>query len=462
LTDPAASPPLRAILDCLDWRAAPLGELVVTDGPDLLPTGFPMADIAAGTLAAVGLSAADLWRLRTGRGQTVTVDRAAAGIGMASAEYLRVDGEIRDRWDPVTGFYPTRDGRWIYLHGNFPHLRDGLLALLGAGNSRESVAAAVAGWDAQALEDAGAENGLCAAVTRSREEWLAHPQRAAVAALPLVEITRIGDAPPRPLPDAARPLGGVRVLDCTRVIAGPMAGRTFAEHGADVLRVNGPHLPFIEALVINTGIGKRSCFVDLREPQGVATLNGLVAEADVFVESYRPGTLARRGFGPERLAELRPGIVSVALDAWSRAGPFSDRRGYDSLVQSACGLAVRDGEGKPARLPCQPLDYLTGYLAAAGAMAALRRRVTEGGSWHVAVSLIRTAEWIFEMTAALGPVADPPARAPAPDELSGMMQEMESGFGRLSFLRPIVALSETPPGWDRPPVPPGADDAVWL
>jgi len=462
LTDPAALLPLRSILDCVAWSDAPLDKLQIRDGPDLLPTRFPVADIAAGTLAAVGLAAADLWRLRGGSAQTVTVDRAAAGIAMASAEYLRVDGEIWDRWDPITGFYQAKGGRWIYLHGNFPHLRDGLLALLGAENSRESVATAVAGWDADALENAGAEKGLCVAVTRTRAQWAAHPQGAAVAALPLVEITRIGEGPPRPLPEAARPLGGVRVVDCTRVIAGPMAGRTFAEHGADVLRVNGPHLPVMEALVINTGIGKRSCFVDLRNAEGVATLEGLIADADIFVDSYRPGTLARRGFGPERLAELRPGIVSVSLDAWSRAGPFSERRGYDSLVQSACGLAVRDDEVKPARLPCQPLDYLTGYLAAIGAMVALRRRIIEGGSWHVSLSLARTAEWIFRMTDALGFVADLPGRAPEPEELNTLMQEMDSEFGRLRFLRPVVSMSETRPGWDRPPVPPGNDAAAWL
>jgi len=461
LTD-RADLPLQSILACVGWEDAPLDQLRVADGPDLLPTRYPMADIATGTLAAVGLAAAELGRRGSGRAQTVTVDRAAAGIGMASAEYLRVDGAIRDRWDPVTGFYPARDRRWVYLHGNFPHLRDGLLALLGAENSKESVAAAVAGWDADALEDAGAEAGLCAVAVRTRAQWLAHPQRRAVAALPLVEITRIGDAPPQTLPDAARPLGGVRVLDCTRVIAGPMAGRTFAEHGADVLRVNGPHLPFIEALVINTGIGKRSCFVDLRDADGVATLQRLAADADVFIESYRPGALAARGFGPDRLAELRPGIVSVSLDAWSRAGPFAPRRGYDSLVQAACGLAVGDGDGPPKRLPCQPLDYLTGYLAAFGAMEALRRRVTEGGSWHVSLSLVRIAEWIFEMTEALGTIDDVPDRAPAPDELGAWMQEMESDFGRLSFLGPAIAMSETPPGWDRPPVPPGTDAAVWI
>ncbi|MEE8445783.1 MAG: CoA transferase [Alphaproteobacteria bacterium] len=461
MTDRAALP-LQSILDCVGWADAPLDLLRIDDGPDLLPTRYPLADIATGTLAAVGLAASELGRLGTGRAQTVTVDRAAAGIGMSRAEYLRVDGEIRDRWDPVTGFYPARDGRWVYLHGNFPHLRDGLLALLGAENSKESVAQAVAGWDADALEDAGTEAGLCTAAVRTREQWQAHPHRRAVAALPLVEITRVGDAPPRPLPDAERPLGGVRVLDCTRVIAGPMAGRTFAEHGADVLRINGPHLPFIEALVINTGIGKRSCFVDLRDADGVATLEKLTTDADVFFNSYRPGALVARGFGPERLAEMRPGIVSVSLDAWSRAGPFAPRRGYDSLVQATYGLSVVGEDGRPKRLPCQPLDYLTGYLAAFGAMEALRRRVTEGGSWQVSLSLARIAEWIFEMTDELGFIADVPDRAPTPDELGAWMQEMESDFGRLRFLRPAVSMSETPPSWDHPPVPLGTDPAVWI
>ena len=235
-----------------------------------------------------------------------------------------------DRFDPVTGYYPARDGDWVYLHGNFPHLRDGLLELLEVDNDRNAVARAVSQWRAEEVEQEGIARGLCAALVRNRAQWQAHEQHRAVTSLPLIELTKIGDSPPEPLRAAERPLTGLRMLDLSRVIAGPMAGRTFAEHGATVMRVASPNLPAIESLVINTGFGKRSCFIDLDSPGGVESLKALVSEADVFLDAYRPGALEGRGFGAAQLADMRPGIVSVSLDAWARQGPWHARRGYDS------------------------------------------------------------------------------------------------------------------------------------
>ena len=263
-------------------------------------------------------------------------------------------------------------------------------------------------------------------------------------------------------PPAARPLSGLRVVDCSRVIAGPMAGRTLAEHGADVLRINGPHLPFIEPLIIDTGLGKRSCHLDLRTPDDVARLRGLTSEADVFIDAYRPGAIGTRGFGAEALHDLRPGIVSVSLSAWSREGAWSQRRGYDSLVQATCGLTLNEGDAAPSRMPCAPLDYLAGYLAAYGAMIALARRAEEGGSWRVELSLLRCAEWIFDAAAAVGLKSDIPDAMPHAADIPDCYQTRDSDFGRLDHLAPALSLSETSPGWDRPPVPPGTDQPVWL
>ncbi len=418
--------------------------------------------MGAAVLSAVGLAADRIWRLRGGAPQAIRVDRQAAGLAMASSDYLLVDGVKVKTWDPVTGFYRDCEGRWIYLHGNFPHLRDGLLGLLGVENDRDAVTKAVSGWRAADLEAAAIERGLCASVVRTRDEWRRHPQHRAVAGLPILSIERIGDAPPHPLPRSARPLSGIRVIDCARVIAGPMAGRTFAEHGADVLRINGPHLPHIESLIIDTGLGKRSCHVDLREADGVDRLKALVRDADVFVDAYRPGSLAARGFGADDLHRQRPGIVSVSLSAWSAEGPWSARRGYDSLVQAACGMTMGPEDQTPRRMPAAPLDYLCGYLAAFGAMTALARRAREGGSWRVELSLLRAAEWIFDTAAEIGLKSPPPRTMPRPENIPSLYQSRQSVFGRLDHLAPALSMSETAPGWDRPPVPPGTDLPVWL
>ena len=464
MTDPSLSA-LHSIFASLDGSPMSPDRLMIRTGPDVLATSVPIEDMASGALGAVGLAVDAVWQARGGARQMVTVDRVAAGLSMESSDYLRVDGQKLDGWDPVTGFYPARNGAWVYLHGNFAHLRDGLLDLLQVPNEREAIAHKISGWDAVALEAEAIERGLCASVVRSRESWKAHAQHDPVAALPLIEIEKIGEAPPEPLPPAHRPLEGIRLLDLSRVIAGPMAGRTFAEHGATVMRVASPKLPALESLVINTGLGKRSCFIDLTQPDEADRLRTLIGQADVFLDGYRPGSLEARGFGPAQLAALRPGIISVSLDAWSRSGPWHHRRGYDSLVQAATGLAMADSpetsQEKPKRLPCQPLDYLAGYFAAIGALVALKRRAREGGSWRVAVSLARTAEWIWDMTDLMGRKTEVPAASLSETEIDQFKQSLDSPFGQLSVLKPALSLSETPPGWSSPPVPLGTHPAAW-
>jgi crotonobetainyl-CoA:carnitine CoA-transferase CaiB-like acyl-CoA transferase len=443
---------------------AALARVDLVGSEPVLPSSFRVGAVAQATIAAAGLAASEVHRARTGLAQRVRVAMRHAAVEFKSERVYTVDGAPHASvWDKVAGTYRTGDGRWVRLHTNFPHHRDGILRLLGADYSRESVAAALQKWSGQAFEDAVAERGLVATMMRSPAEWAAHPQGQAVAALPLFEVMRIGDAPPRAFPPGARPLAGIRVLDLTRILAGPVCGRTLAAHGADVLRITGPQLPGVRTLDIDTGRGKLSAHIDMKSEAGKATLRGLLADADIFVQGYRPGGLAELGFAPEAVAALRPGIVSVSLSAWSHAGPWSARRGYDSLVQTASGINHAEAEAaglgdKPHELPCQALDHGAGYLMAVGAMLALERRAREGGSWHVRVSLAQVGHWLT----GLGRLPEGP-RAPmlGRDDVLELMQESASGYGRLSALTHAAELAATPARWERPSVPLGQDPARW-
>ncbi len=447
-------------------RAPQEDDEVVIEGADpVLPTAYRIGEAGAAAIAATGVAVSDLWKLRTGRRQRVTVGVRAAAAAMRSARYLRVlDREAGSGpANPITGHYAARDGRWIYLHCNFPHHRAGALALLECEDDREAVRASVGRWDAEALEDALAKVQLCGGVVRTADEWRAHPQGKAVAALPLLEVIKIGESPPEPFGEGERPLWGIRVLDLTRVLAGPTCARTLAEHGADVLRISAAHLPSFEALVMDTGHGKRSAHLDLRDEQDASRMRELVREGDIFSQAYRPGALDRLGFSAEALAVLRPGIVYVSLSAFGHEGPWRDRRGWDSLVQNVSGIVADHAvDGQPRLMPAQPIDYTTGYLGAFGALVALARRASEGGSYLVRVSLAQTGRWISDR----GRVDEAAVAAQPPDlpddEIAKLTVESETPFGRLRHLAPVVQLSETPARWERPAAPLGSSEPMWL
>ncbi|SJZ78485.1 CoA-transferase family III [Enhydrobacter aerosaccus] len=449
------------ILALLGRPARSDDNLLVSGSSDpVFRTPWRIAEAGASALGAVGLALSDLWRLRTGRGQAVTVDRHAAAASLRSNTYVLRNGERPVSWDPLTGHYPTRDGRHMFLHTNHPHHRAGALRIAGAAaDTKEALAAAVAKWDGLAIEEAIAAGGCVGGLTRSRDEWNAHPHGQAVSQLPLIDIVPIGDAPPRPLPEGDRPLSGVRVLDLTRVLAGPTSGRVLAENGADVLHVVAPHLPYQTELLMDTGHGKRCTWIDLREPAGVETLKGLIQDADVFTQGYRPGTVAGRGFSPEQVASLRPGIVYVSICAYGHEGPWAARRGFDSIVQNVTGLAATQGSlVKPRNLPVQALDYIAGYLGALGAMIGLARRVEQGGSWHVRVSLVQVAHWL----ASLGTVDPADGLAELPDnELAPLFMESDGPLGHIRHLKPVIQLSETPSFFAKPAEPLGTSAARW-
>jgi crotonobetainyl-CoA:carnitine CoA-transferase CaiB-like acyl-CoA transferase len=447
------------------------GQDPVLPSPHYLGTGAAVARVLT------GLAASDLWRLRTGRSQHVSVDAAHAAASLGSYRYARRLDEpqtatgsmpqARRNMGLVTRIIAARDGRYVQLHGSFhdaPQILDELGLTESA--SAEDVDAAVARRDAFELEAALIGRQVCGGVVRSRQEWAGHPQGRAMAGRPVVTITKIGDAPPEPLPDGDRPTSGVRVADLTRVLAGPTCAKTLAEHGADVLHISAPHLETGTMFELETGIGKRQAFLDLNVAGQAQAMRDLIQAADVFSQGYRLGTLNRRGLSPEQVADLRPGIVYVSENCYGPLGPWSARPGWEQLAQAATGMSYREGQsapdGVPRLAPAAVNDYSTGFLAAYGAMIALARRAREGGSWHVQTSLSQVCSWYQR----LGDDNDPAAAAMGmydPAAVRPYLAEMDTDdYGRIEYLTPAVQLSETQPRWDLPPARLGAHEAVWL
>jgi crotonobetainyl-CoA:carnitine CoA-transferase CaiB-like acyl-CoA transferase len=460
---------LRTIMPIAGWPEERAREVEITGGADpVLPTPFRIGAAGAAALAATGLAAADLWELRGGRRQEVSVDLRQAVASLRSGHYLQVNGAaVSTERNPVMGVYPAKNGRWSYIHANFPNHRAAAVSVLGVPEEREAVRQAVAKWDALELEEAILAAKGAGGMVRSTAEWAKHPQAAAIASLPLMEILKIADSPPEPLPEAERPLSGIRVLDLTRVLAGPTSARTLAEHGADVMKITAAHLPNIGYQEYDTGHGKLQAHLDLRQPQDVETLRGLVREADVFTQGYRPGTLGNRGLSPEALSQLRPGLVYVSMCAFSHVGPWASRRGFDTVVQTVSGITTRQAELFPGAnpgpqfYPVSAIDYLTGYLMAFGAMVALARRAREGGSWLVRISLAQTGRWLVDRGEVPQAALKDIDKELYPAEIARWSIESDTPVGRLRHLGPTVRMSETAPYWARPSAPLGHHQPVW-
>ena len=434
-------------------------------GEPALPGIYHVGVQAQSSIAASALAAAEVHRARGGPAQEVSVPMRNAAISFRSESYLRVDGVmVRDSFDPIHSFYKTGDGGWVQVHANFPQHRMGAAELLRCAYSREGVARALEGMKAAEVEDMFAAAMLPTARMRSEAEWNAHPQSAALDNQPVLILEKIGEADPRPLPaTAARPLEGLKVLDLTKVIAGPVCGRTMAEHGAEVLQITAGHLAHSMPLIIDSNRGKRSAYLDLRKEQGVDRLKALAKDADIFVQGYRPNTLAKRGLGPEDLAAVRPGIVYVSLSAFSHEGPWSHRRGFDSIVQTCSGIGHAGGAAAGVdgmkHLPCQALDHASGYLMAFGGMMARLKQAHEGGSWLVRVSLARTGRWLQS----LGKQDAIDAPDPALEDVQDMIEDYgQVPFGNMTGVKPAAILSATPGYWATPTVRPGTHAAEWI
>src|SRR5579863_4570795 len=442
---------------------AALEAITLTGEEPQLPSSFRVAAAAQASIAAAALAAARIWKLRSRQGQEVAVDMRHAVVECRSERYLRLDDTPPPpAWDAIAGVYKTGGQRFVRLHTNFPHHRDAVCRVLDCKAERDAVQAALMNWDAEAFETAAYQAGGVVSMMRSHDEWSALPQAKALAALPVISIEKIGDAAPKPWPKGDRPLAGLRVLDLSRVIAGPVAGRTLAVHGADVLLISGADLPAIPWLTIDTGRGKFSAFLDLKREEGRNALSELLAQADIFSQGYRPHALADLGFSAEDAARINPGIIYVSLSAYGHVGPWSGRRGFDSLVQTATGFNHAEGQAAgidgPKELPAQILDHVTGYLMAFGAITAKARQSREGGSWHVRVSLAQTGRWIWN----LGRLPD----GLAAEDLKGeavkpFSEAVPSGFGPLRSIRHAARLSKTPAFWARPAMPLGSHAPQW-
>ncbi|KAI1343263.1 CoA-transferase family III [Xylariaceae sp. FL0016] len=412
----------------------------------------------------------------------VVVPRVTVNPHHALAEFqaerlYRLNGQPPvSSWGPIGGLHRTRDGH-VRVHDNFPHHRDGALALLGLpmDADRAAVAARLREREALAVESAAAQRGVPVYKLRSFEAWDRTPQATVLDPLP-VTIRKVGEAPPRrclrpgPGPPPAgdrgtRCLAGLRVLELTRVIAGPVAGKTLAAHGADVVRVVGPGLPDLPALDVEFDRGKRVVALDLDVAADEAAVRELARGCDVLVQSFRPGSLAARGLGSGDLAGMNPGIVVADLSAFGARGPWGGRRGFDSLVQTCTGLNVAEAEalgakGERARpLPCQALDHAAGFLLAAGVSAAVYRRSVEGGSWVVEVSLAGVGKYLRSLGRYEG-------WSGAEDAGQGCEESWfevaETGFGEMRYVRHAAEVEGCDVGWDILPKPLGLDEARWL
>ncbi len=431
-------------------------------------SAFAVGDLAAASIGVAGLAIADCVAAgQGGAAPAVEVNRRLAALWFGT-DFAPVGWAPPPAWDPIAGDYRTSDG-WIRLHTNAPHHRAAALRVLGVDGDKDAVTRAVAGWAAYALEAAVVADGGCAAAMRDMAAWRAHANGAAVAAEPPVWFEDRAAAPVRcsapvegPVepPVAGRPLAGIRVLDLTRVLAGPVATRFLAGYGADVLRIDSPWWDE-PALLPGVTLGKRCARLDLRQSRDMAVFRGLLADADVLVHGYRPGALARLGLHEAARRAIRPGLIDVCHDAYGWTGPWRERRGFDSLVQMSSGIAAegmrRFGAVRPTPLPVQALDHAAGYIVAAAVARGLARRFASGAGLAARTSLARVAALL-----ASGPIGAPGAGM-APADAADFQTETEAtAWGPAHRMRPPVAVFGAPMRWDFPAGELGTSEAVWL
>lgn len=456
-------------------------DLIEITGLDpVLDTPYLIGEALAGSLGAQAAVVKRIWQMRTldsagnsVHDQQVSIDIRAAVNSASGISNIYQSGhliKIGLEDDPTFRIYRTLDDKWIFIAGIYPHLKDGLLKLLNCVNTQTSISEAIGRWESSDLESAIADNELVGSVLRTQKEWRDSRQGKALLNVPLVDIIKIGESDPERFrapkgtpTKPIRPLSNIRVLDMTRVLAGPLASRLLAEQGADVLHISSPNLPYLYSALLETGFGKRSAFIDLRQQRDVQLLKNLIAEADIFSENYHRNGLAKYGLSPLDLANIRPGIIYVSESAFGEVGLWRNRRGVDQIAQMVTGIAAEMGSIDSPKLFPQGyyfIDYLTGYLAAAGACAALIKRAVEGGSYWVRVSLTRSAMWVQD----LGRI-DITKRTFIHDitseERAKYMMMSESPFGMLKHTAPVAKYSKTPSYFEYPVVPLGAHDPVW-
>ncbi|QNE78765.1 carnitine dehydratase [Streptomyces finlayi] len=421
----------------------------------VLPSRLPVRELARACVGGASLAAAELLALRNGGPvPAVRVSEAAVATAFVSERHLRMDGRASTSFAALSGFWQAADG-WVRTHANYPHHRARLLGALGITDTGQDqalvgvLARELASRPAREVQEAVyAAGGLAVAVASAP----------AAAGPALVETRDVGRNSPRLLAPASAPAQGVRVLDLTRVIAGPVGTRTLALLGADVLRVDAPQLPEDADAHADTGMGKRSTLLDLTGPGDRQAFEGLLSQADVVVTGYRPGALDRHGLNPDALLAGYPGLVVAQLSAWGRSGPWAERRGFDSLVQAGTGISAIEAtaDGRPGVLPAQALDHGTGYLLAAAVLRALSDRQATGGGRHLRLSLAGTASWL------LHDIRPTPTHGGAGTYDPGSwLTETESPYGLLRHALPPVHYEGAPANWNRAPTQWGTDLPNW-
>lgn len=436
--------------------AAEQGEAAFT-GQGSLPSKYPVTSFAAASIASGGVAIAELLDAAGESRPAVTVDRALAGAWFGRVN--RAIGWEHAEGSSLTGEYQAADGRWLRLQMNYPRPRDRMLAALGCAPDRSAVAAAIGALPSLEVEDLLAEAGGAAAIARTTDEWAAHPQGIALEGEQLVDVDDVAGEDSsgwRPLP--GRPLAGIRVLDMTRVLAGPMGTRFLAGYGAEVLRIDPPdyHEPRGAVLV---SLGKRCARVDATTEEGRRILLGLLADCDVFMHGYRDGALDKLGLGAAERERVRPGLVEVTLTAYGWSGPWRTRRGFDTVVEMAVGMGLEnqawEGAEVPKLMPVQALDYGTGHLMAAAAIRGLTRRMTTGRGSRWRLALARTARHLM---------VSPPEQPDGPVDVDALPWEpriVATPRGPAYRLAPPIEIESAPQYWDRPGEPFGASMPVW-
>jgi len=455
--NPVASRLARAVWTLFGGQESAASALSFIGDGDL-SAAYPITDFASAAIAVAAISIAELVGRVSSAMPAVTVDRRLSSFWFGLSIHP-VDWEMPPAWDPIAGDYRTGDG-WIRLHTNAPHHRTSAEQVLGRHADRTGMAGAVASWAKRDLESAIIEAGGCAAEMRSCAEWMDHPQGRAVAAEPLAHVVATGRAAPsswRPAP--SRPLTGLRVLDLTRVLAGPVATRFLAAYGADVLRIDPPGWDE-PGVIPEVTLGKRCARLDLQDGVGRERFEALLSQADILMHGYRPGALDRLGYDPGARRAISPGLIDVCLSAYGWSGTWATRRGFDSLVQMSTGIAETGmhwrQSDRPVPLPVQALDHATGYFMAATAIRAVTRRLDEGVGTEARLSLARTAKLLADAGD-----GDPssPLLPETSEDLSSIVEHTDWGDARR--LLPPTAIAGTTMQWARPARKLGSAIPAW-
>ena len=466
---------LDMILKAIGKRESNYKGKVTIKGQDpVLASRHRFGEVMAAAQAAFGMALSDIWELRGGKPQDVTTDVKNAVHQHHGIAYMRQNGRELPFTDfgsgvgvdsPMSGeFYPTRDGKFVKIELFYPRLRDAMFKVLKCAPTQRAVEAAIMQWDGEALERAIRDESGAIGMVRSAAEWRSHPVGARLSAKPIIEIEKIGDSDPIPFPAGRldKPLSGIRVLDCTHVIGGPVTGRTLAEFGADVLHISKPNYPDHVNWRLETDIGKRAAYCDFDNPDDMQQFFKCLQNTDVFTCSYL--NLDQRGISPKRLATSRPGIISHELRCFDFEGEWANFRGFDMIAVAVSGYVDAEGAVDAPIMPLQVIfaDYLAAYVGSAAVAAALHRRAIEGGSYQVRVSLSRMCMWAQELglldASALNgakPFADLIREANLPT------RTIDGPFGEITYLPSLIDMPDIKPGFVRSTQPLGSSLLEW-